>query len=104
MKKNKPKELTPLEALGIFIFTFIVVKLSYLIFGEHGALDQEEIRKAKSYYSQEQQKLVKIICDNNLRCWKSEAKILECWKNEAQILEVSEMCKDDVDCWKSVNL
>ncbi len=85
---------------------FFIIFIVFILFFEnltYRYIVKCDLCDAKSYYSQEQQKLVKIICDSNLR-WKSEAKILECWKNEEQILEVAEMCKDDVGCWKSVNL
>lgn len=90
----------------IFFIIFIIFIVFILFFENltYRYLVKCDLCDAKSYYSQEQQKLVKIICDSNLGGWKSEAKILECWKNEAQILKVSEMCKDDVDCWKLVNV
>ncbi len=49
---------------------------------------------AKSYYSKKEQKLIKIVCLNESTCW----------KNETKILQITKLCKDDVDCWKSVNV
>jgi hypothetical protein len=90
MKKNKPKESTSLKTLGVFIFAFIVVRLFYFMFGWHGFLDQQELKKAKSYYDTEQQQLIKIVCRDSSFCW----------RNEEQILRIAEKCRDDIDCWK----
>ena len=88
MKKNKPKEST--SSLGIFIITVIFGVLHHLVFSEHGAINQEELRKAKSYYSQEQQQLIEIVCRDRHFCW----------TNTGQILQIAEDCRDDIDCWK----
>jgi hypothetical protein len=90
MKKNKPKESTSLKTLGVFIFAFIVAKLFYFMLGEHGFLDQQELKKAKSYYDTEQQQLIKIVCRDSRFCW----------RNKEQILRIAEKCRDNIDCWK----
>lgn len=88
MKKNKPEESTSL--LGIFISLVIFFGLYHLVFGEHGAINQEELRKAKSYYSQEQQQLIEIVCRDRRSCW----------RNEEQILQIAGDCRDDINCWE----